>query len=187
MTIRKDYQKSHLPAVLIVDDSDLPKTGLRMECIGKIFSHVFQRCILGYKLLALCWSDGRSPFVVDFSIHGERGKVDGKEQGLTARQRERRYNRKRDRDCQTEKRKEEYFVSKLERLKSMVKRPLEDCSPIYMKAYTSSPSWEKIWSIIIDVIAIVAEIFTIDENELMEQIIRDNRRFKAMQLIAQTA
>ncbi|EKC44844.1 hypothetical protein LEA_20457, partial [human gut metagenome] len=25
MTIRKDYQKSHLPAVLIVDDSDLPK------------------------------------------------------------------------------------------------------------------------------------------------------------------
>ena len=52
VTIRKDYQKSHLPAVLIVDDSDLPKTGLRMECIGKIFSHVFQRCILGYKLLA---------------------------------------------------------------------------------------------------------------------------------------
>ena len=143
VTIRKDYQKSHLPAVLIVDDSDLPKTGLRMECIGKIFSHVFQRCILGYKLLALCWSDGRSQFVVDFSIHGERGKVDGKEQGLTARQRERRYNRKRDRDCQTEKRKEEYFVSKLERLKSMVKRPLEDCSPIYMKAYTSSPSWKR--------------------------------------------
>ena len=116
---------------------------MRMECIGKIFSHVFQRCILGYKLLALCWSDGRSQFVVDFSIHGERGKVDGKEQGLTARQRERRYNRKRDRDCQTEKRKEEYFVSKLERLKSMVKRPLEDCSPIYMKAYTSSPSWKR--------------------------------------------
>ena len=46
---------------------------------------------------------------------------------------------------------------------------------------------EKIWSIIIDVIAIVAEILTIDENELMEQIIRDNRRLKAMQLIAQTA
>lgn len=186
MTIRKDYQKSHLPAVLIVDDSDLPKTGLRMECIGKIFSHVFQRCILGYKLLALCWSDGRSQFVVDFSIHGERGKVDGKEQGLTARQRERRYNRKRDRDCQTEKRKEEYFVSKLERLKSMVKRPLEDCSPIYEGVHELTVV-EKIWSIIIDVIAIVAEIFTIDENELMEQIIRDNRRFKAMQLIAQTA
>lgn len=172
--------------MLIVDDSDLPKTGLRMECIGKIFSHVFQRCILGYKLLALCWSDGRSQFVVDFSIHGERGKVDGKEQGLTARQRERRYNRKRDRDCQTEKRKEEYFVSKLERLKSMVKTIGGLFADIYEGVHELTVV-EKIWSIIIDVIAIVAEIFTIDENELMEQIIRDNRRFKAMQLIAQTA
>ena len=143
VTVRQDHKKSLLPTVLIADDTDLPKTGMHMESIGKIFSHVFQRCILSYKLLALCWSDGRSQFVVDFSIHGERGKVDGKEQGLTARQRERRYNRKRDRDCQTEKRKEEYFVSKLERLKSMVKRPLEDCSPIYMKAYTSSPSWKR--------------------------------------------
>ena len=41
---------------------------------------------------------------------------------------------------------------------------------------------EKIWSIIIDVIAIVAEILTIDKKELIEQIIRDNRRLTAMQL-----
>lgn len=173
--------------MLIVDDSDLPKTGLRMECIGKIFSHVFQRCILGYKLLALCWSDGRSQFVVDFSIHGERGKVDGKEQGLTARQRERRYNRKRDRDCQTEKRKEEYFVSKLERLEEHGEETIGGLFADIYEGVHELTVVEKIWSIIIDVIAIVAEIFTIDENELMEQIIRDNRRFKAMQLIAQTA
>ena len=47
--------------------------------------------------------------------------TDGKEQGLTARQRERRYSRKRDSDSQTEKRKKEYFFSKLERQKNMVK------------------------------------------------------------------
>ena len=364
VTIRKDYQKSHLPAVLIVDDSDLPKTGLKMESIGKIFSHVFQRCILGYKLLAMCWSDGRSQFVVDFSIHGEKGKVDGKEQGLTARERERRYNRQRDSDSQTEKRKKEYFISKLERLKSMVKDAIRHHMPFdyllvdswfvctelvdfvyrshkrfhllgmakmgntkyktesadeltakailnrlknsksakysrryrchhstvdvtpgerkvrlffcrcgknekwrlllttnlsidFMRAYeiyamrwsievffsdakrlldlagcsardfssqTAHVSMvvirynilaiikrsddyetigglfadiydgvheltivEKIWLIIIDVVAIVAEIFTIDETELMEQIIRDNRRLKAMQIMTQTA
>ena len=50
-----------------------------------------------------------------------------------------------------------------------------------------SPVSSLSWPIIIDVIAIVAEIFTIDENELMEQVIRDNRRLEAMQLIAQTA
>ena len=43
---------------------------------------------------------------------------------------------------------------------------------------------EKIWSIIIDVIAIVAEILTIDKKELIEQIIRDNRRLTAMQLVS---
>ena len=50
----------------------------------------------------------------------------------------------------------------------MTTRPLEDCSPIYEGVHELTVV-EKIWSIIIDVIAIVAEIFTIDENELMEQ------------------
>ena len=40
--IRHDYVKSHMPRVLIADDSDLPKTGMRMESVGKIFSHVHQ-------------------------------------------------------------------------------------------------------------------------------------------------
>lgn len=35
ITCREDFRKSHLPAVLIADDSDLPKTGLRMEAIGE--------------------------------------------------------------------------------------------------------------------------------------------------------
>ena len=36
----------------------------------KIFSHVRQKCILGYKALMLCWSDGRTQFMLDFSLHG---------------------------------------------------------------------------------------------------------------------
>ncbi|WP_278519503.1 hypothetical protein [Leyella stercorea] len=55
-----------------------------MESIGKIFSHVHQKCILGYKALMLCWSDGRTQFMLDFSLHGEKGKIEGKEQGLTS-------------------------------------------------------------------------------------------------------
>ena len=41
ITCRKDFKKSHLPAVLIADDSDLPKTGFRMEAIGT--SEVYSR------------------------------------------------------------------------------------------------------------------------------------------------
>ena len=49
VTVRQDHKKSLLPTVLIADDTDLPKTGMHMESIGKIFSHVHQKCILGYR------------------------------------------------------------------------------------------------------------------------------------------
>lgn len=64
VTVRNDHQKSKLPTVLIADDTDLPKTGFHMESIGKIFSHVHQKCILGHKALMLCWSDGRTQFML---------------------------------------------------------------------------------------------------------------------------
>lgn len=119
--IRTDYQKSDLPTVLIADDSDLPKTGFHIEAIDKVFSHVHQRSLLGFKVLMLCWSDGRSQFMLDFSLHGEKGKKEGKEQGLTAKQRQSRFSRECDKDSHAAQRKEEYFVSKCDRLIQMVK------------------------------------------------------------------
>ncbi|MEG1543715.1 MAG: transposase [Tannerellaceae bacterium] len=69
----------------------------------------------------LSWSDGRSQFVLDFSLHGEKGKKEGKEQGLTAKQRQERFSRERTKDSPAAQRKEEYFVSKCDRLIAMVK------------------------------------------------------------------
>lgn len=137
-TIRKDHVKSHLPTVLIGDDSDLPKTGIHIEAIGKIFSHVHQKCILGYKALMLCWSDGRSLFTLDFSLHGEKGKKEGKEQGLTAQQRKERYTRERDSKSHSARRKEEYFISKGIRLIEMVKRAIRAKIPF---EYLLVDSW----------------------------------------------
>lgn len=119
--VRSDHKKNSLPTVLIADDTDIPKTGMHMESIGKIFSHVHQKCILGYKALMLCWSDARTQLIFDFSLHGEKGKVEGKEQGLTSEQRKQRYKRERDKDSHVAKRKEEYFVSKGAKLLEMVK------------------------------------------------------------------
>lgn len=127
--IRHDHERSHKPTVLIADDSDLPKTVMRMESIGKIFSHVHQKCILGYKALMLCWSDGKSQFMLDASLHGEKGKIEGKEQGLTAAQRNRRYQRERDEKSHIAMRKKEYFMSKGTKLIEMVKRVIKSKIP----------------------------------------------------------
>ena len=72
----------------------------------------------------LCWSDGRTQFMLDASLHGEKGKIEGKEQGMTAKQREKCYNRLRDKDSHITKRKEEYFMSKGNKLIEMVKRAI---------------------------------------------------------------
>ena len=138
VTVRSDYKKSGLPSVLIADGTDLPKTGMQMESIGKIFSHVHQRCILGYKALVMCWSDGRTQFVADFSLHGEKGKVEGKEQGLTAKQRNQRYCRERKGDSHMARRKDEFFNSKLERLIIMVKTAMKKGIPF---EYLLVDSW----------------------------------------------
>ena len=129
VVIRDDHKKSRLPKVLIADDTDLPKTGMHMESIGKIFSHVHQKCILGYKALMLCWSDGRTQFMLDFSLHGEMGKIEGKEQGLTSAQRKARYERQRNKDSHISKRKNEYFMGKGVKLLEMVKDAIQNKIP----------------------------------------------------------
>ena len=136
--VREDFKKSHLPAVLIGDDSDLPKTGIHIESIGRIFSHVQQKCILGYKALFLCWSDGRSQFVLDMSLHGEKGKIKAKEQGLTVEERQGRFERERSIDSHIAMRKQEYFKPKGERLIEMVKRAIRSKVPF---EYLLVDSW----------------------------------------------
>ena len=74
------------PVCLIIDDTDAPKSGMKAELVGKIWSHVQQKSILGYKCLTMMLSDGVSQLLLDFSLHGEEGKNKTKSQGLTAKQ-----------------------------------------------------------------------------------------------------
>ena len=78
----------------------------------------------------LCWSYGRPQFTLDFSLQGEKGKIGGKEQGLTSEQRNVRYERKRDKKCHIAKRKEEYFMSKGVKLLDMVKDAIRNKIPL---------------------------------------------------------
>jgi len=80
---------------LIFDDSTLPKSGRYIEKISRVWDHVLNRCILGYKLLAMGYWDGASFIPLDFSLHRERGKNAEKPFGLKKKVYRKQYRKKR--------------------------------------------------------------------------------------------
>jgi hypothetical protein len=117
--VRSDSKSS--TQCLIIDDTDLPKTGFKTEMIGRIYSHVLHRSILGFKGLFLCHTDGKTQTMLDFSLHGEEGKNREKPQGLTSKQRKARFTKERTEDSPTACRMSEYRQSKIDRSIEMVK------------------------------------------------------------------
>ena len=108
------------PVCLIIDDTDAPKSGRKSELIGKVFSHIQHKSILGYKCLTLLLSDGMSQLFLDFSLHGEEGSNPDKKQGLTDKQRSERFSA--DYAGQSvEERIKEYTMKKTDKAIEMVK------------------------------------------------------------------
>ena len=106
---------------LIADDTDLPKTGMCIELIGRIWSHVKNSSILGFKGLFLGLHDGKSFYGLDFCLLGEKGKNRKKPYGLTTQQLKNRYHKQRDKAVAGYRRKEEYFQKKTQMLLRMLK------------------------------------------------------------------
>ena len=106
---------------MIVDDTDMPKTGRKGEMLGRVFSHVDNRgSILGHKGLFLCRTDGRTQMLIDFTLLGEEGRVSSRPQGLSKKDIEARFKKVRDAESKVEKRKEEYFQDKISSMKKML-------------------------------------------------------------------
>ena len=57
----------------IVDDTVLEKSGVRMEGISRVYDHVKDRFVLGYKLLLSAFFDGKTTIHCDFSLHQKKG------------------------------------------------------------------------------------------------------------------
>ncbi|MDA3880907.1 MAG: transposase [Prolixibacteraceae bacterium] len=123
--IRKIQNNSEIgnsvPRCLIVDDTDLQKTGRKIELIGKIFSHVTQTVNLGFKGLFMGYHDGKSFFSLDFSLHGEKGKNKNKPYGLTPSQSKKRFSKKRHKSSKGNERVNDYFLSKIESMIKMIR------------------------------------------------------------------
>jgi len=67
-------ENQDLPKCLIIDNTDLPKTGMNIELIGKVFSHVLRKSRLGFKGLFMGYHDGKSFFFVRFFVTRRKRK-----------------------------------------------------------------------------------------------------------------
>ena len=108
------------PVCLVIDDTDAPKSGRKAELLGKVFSHLEHKTILGYKCLTLLYTDGLSQLMLDFSLHGEEGRNPERKQGLTSKQRSERFCEKHEGQV-VEERVREYTMKKTDKAIEMVK------------------------------------------------------------------
>jgi hypothetical protein len=120
-----DTENQDLPKCLIIDDTDLPKTGINIELIGKVFSHVLGKSRLGFKGLFMGYHDGKSFFSLDFSLHGEKGKNKKRPYGLSNKQLKNRYSKLRYKSTPSYKRKEDYFTTKIQSMISMIRTAIK--------------------------------------------------------------
>ena len=106
----------------ILDDSDLPKSGIRMEFIGRIFSHLTRKHELGFKSLNLAFWSGKHLLHLDFSLHGELGKK--RNQGLSKKQLEQRFSKDRTNKQPGFKRAQEVYQKKSDQALRMLRRAI---------------------------------------------------------------
>ena len=122
----------------VVDDTDCHKTGRKIEFIGKIFSHVYNTWILGFKLLTLGFWDGKSFIPLDFSLHNEKGKNKKRPFGLKRSQLKKRFSKKRSTDSFGFKRTTELSLNKIKNAVKMIKRAVKHG---FIADYVLADSW----------------------------------------------
>ena len=116
--VRSDHKPTD--TCLMIDDTDFPKTGRRMENIGRVHSHLEHRSILGFKALFLGITDGISQMLLDFAILGEKGRKGN--YGMSQKELSRRYSIERDEADAIQTRLGEYSMSKIDLAIEMVRR-----------------------------------------------------------------
>lgn len=134
VAIRSDHKSQ--TTCLVFDDTDFPKTGKSMELIGKVFSHVAHKMILGYKALYMTITDGKSMMALDFAILGEKGKKG--DQNMKKKDLDGRFTRERKDDDHAKLRMDEYFQSKIDLMIEMIDRAV---SRKFKFDYVLADSW----------------------------------------------
>lgn len=98
--------------VLILDDTDNPKTGKKMEMSSWQYDHVEHKNYKGYTQLHLGWCDGTTYLPIDFCIKVGKNLVSS-------------WTKSVDKRCSGSKRRQESTETKLDQAKAMLKRALQ--------------------------------------------------------------
>ena len=130
--------ESDKPHCLIFDDTTIKKSGKKMEKMGRVWDHVEQRSILGFKILIMLYWDGKSFIPADFSIHREKGKKESKQYGMSKKELRRQYSKKRSRQSESDKRVKELDIKKIEMMLRMFYNAIYRCLRI---DYVLVDSW----------------------------------------------
>ena len=132
----KGDPESTTPKCFVIDDTDLNKTGKTFEFMGRVFNHVTQKYLLGFKKLLLGYWDGKSLIPVDFSLHREKGSKGT--YGISRKEAKKRFTKKRDVKSNGAKRVKELDVAKTQNCLSIIRRAIRHG---FIADYVLMDSW----------------------------------------------
>jgi len=136
--VKTEDTTSVTPKFLVIDDSLLPKTGKKIETIGKVFDHCTGAYLLGMKLLTLGYYDGKSFLPLGFTIHHEPGSKMNR--GLKKKELKAQFSKERSPDSPGAKRIQEIGQSKISAALGMIVQILK-MKKIIEVNYVLADSW----------------------------------------------
>ncbi|MDR3339468.1 MAG: transposase [Candidatus Symbiothrix sp.] len=125
----------------VLDDTEIPKTGKTTEGISKIYSHVKQVYLFGFKLLVFAFWDGKSLIPCAFSLHRESKDTDkakNKNYGLKASEIKKQFHKDRPENSCGSKRFAELDKEKPSIILEMLKSA---CLHGFIASYVLMDSW----------------------------------------------
>jgi len=134
----KNFDKSTGLRCMIFDDTLIEKTGKHIEKVSRVWDHVSQKAVLGFKLLLMGYWDGTSLVPLDFSLHRERGQNKEKPFGLKRKELKNQYKKQRAKDSPSNERAGEADMSKIDCSIKMFKRAI---SLGFIVDYVLMDSW----------------------------------------------
>lgn len=159
---------------MILDDTLIEKSGKKIELIGKVFDHNTHLYRLGMKVLTLGYSDGKSFFPIDFSIHNEPGKT--KQRGLKTKELKAQYSKPREEHTPGFKRVLEVSQDKITTSINMIKRNLKNWLRV---DYVLADSWFICEKFIKEIKCINSSLNIIGLMKVNRMISIDGKTYKA--------